>query len=546
MKIGIAQINSNVGDFPRNAKRIMQAYRACIDAGAEIVVTPELSLVGYPPRDLVTKDRFVEKCLQALDYIADETGDVPLIVGYIDYHDFIHPGKPWRNAAAFLHKGRIKKKIWKTLLPSYDMFDEHKYFEPSAKCSTFSYNGKKIGITIGEDIWLEDYIRRPIYQRDPIAELKEDGVELILNISASPFHKGMPKHRASLLEVVACGANAPLVCCNAVGMNEQLVFDGNSLALDSDGNEISNLPGFKSCFKVVDVAKRGSDAPKIRSIDVEDVHNALVLGIQDYTRKAGFATVTLILNGNIESSLVAALAVRALGANQVKALIMPDEEQSSESICRAIEVAEKLGIEHKNVSVDVVKQSADLVMGEIIPNLDHPLVNQGITSRIRAMLLMAYARNNNYLILSSANKSDLAIGHQLLGGDSSHGLAVLSDVPKIIVHKLANYVNVRHEVIQRSIVEREEELSKKPHKYGKETAPPYVLLDLILELYVDYQLSCNDIINGHGYDENTVRWVQRKVDLNEWKRQQAAPGIRVTSKAFGMCRRMPTVQSFID
>ena len=546
MKIGIAQINSNIGDFPRNAKRIMLAYRACVDAGAEIVVTPELSLVGYPPRDLVTKDRFVEKCLQALDYLADETGDIPLIVGYIDFHDFVQPGKPLRNAAAFLHQGRIRKKIWKTLLPSYDMFDEHKYFEPSSECKAFNFGGRRIGLTIGEDIWLEDYIRRPIYQRDPIAELKEDGADLIINISASPFYKGIPKHRASLLEVVACGANAPLVCCNAVGMNEQLVFDGNSLVLDADGNEISNLPGFTSCFKVVDISKCGTDAPKMRSIDVEDVHKGLVLGIQDYARKAGFGAIAMILNGNIESSLVACLAVRALGADQVKVLIMPDECQSIESVCRAVELAEKLGIEHKNISVDVVKQSADLVLGEILTDLDHPLVDQGVSSRIRAMLLMAYARSNNYLVLSSANKSDLSVGHQLLGGDSSHGLAVLSDVPKIIVHKLAHFSNNERELISKALIELEEESSKKPHKYGNETAPPYVLLDLILELYVNYQLSCEDIINSHGYAENTVRWVQRKVDLNEWKRQQAPPGIRVTSRAFGMCRRMPTVQGFVD
>ncbi|PQJ29951.1 NAD(+) synthase [Rubritalea profundi] len=546
MKIGIAQINSNIGDFPRNAKLIMQAYRACVDTGAEIVVTPELSLVGYPPRDLVTKDRFVEKCLQALDYLADETGDIPLIVGYIDFHDFVQPGKPLRNAAAFLHQGRIRKKIWKTLLPSYDIFDEHKYFEPSSECKAFNFGGRRIGLTIGEDIWLEDYIRRPIYQRDPIAELKEDGADLIINISASPFYKGIPKHRASLLEVVACGANAPLVCCNAVGMNEQLVFDGNSLVLDADGNEISNLPGFTSCFKVVDISKCGTDAPKMRCIDVEDVHKGLVLGIQDYARKAGFGAIAMILNGNIESSLVACLAVRALGADQVKVLIMPDECQSIESVCRAVELAEKLGIEHKNISVDVVKQSADLVLGGILTDLDHPLVDQGVSSRIRAMLLMAYARSNNYLVLSSANKSDLSVGHQLLGGDSSHGLAVLSDVPKIIVHKLAHFSNNERELISKALIELEEESSKKPHKYGNETAPPYVLLDLILELYVNYQLSCEDIINSHGYAENTVRWVQRKVDLNEWKRQQAPPGIRVTSRAFGMCRRMPTVQGFVD
>ena len=546
MKIGIAQINSNVGDFPRNAKRIMQAYRACVETGAEIVITPELSLVGYPPRDLVTKTTFVEKCLQALDYLADEVGDVPLVVGYLDYHDFIQPGKPFRNAAAFLHQGKIKHKVWKTLLPSYDMFDEHKYFEPAETCLPIEHNGTKIGITIGEDIWLDEFIRRPLYQRDPVAELKEAGAEMILNISAAPFHKGIPQHRANVLEVLACGAGVPVVYCNAVGMNEQLVYDGHSLVLDAEGNEIANLPGFKACFKVVDLAEAGRGAPRARSIDIEDVHDALVMGIQDYVRKTGFGSVCMILKGDIESSLVACLAVKALGADAIKALIMPVEAQSTASVIRSVKIAEKLGIKYKNVSVDVVKQSADLVVGEIIPDLSHPLVDEGLASRIRSMMLMAYARNNHYLMLSSANKSDLAIGHQVVGGDTSNGLAVLSDVPKIFVHKLANFVNKEDEIIPKDIIVREEARSKKPHKHGKETTPPYVLLDLIIELYVDYQQSGEDIINGHGYDENTVRWVQRKVDLNEWKRQQAAPSIRVTSKAFGMCRRMPMVQSFID
>lgn len=546
MKIGIAQINSLVGDFPRNAKRIMQAYRACVDAGADIVVTPELSLVGYPPRDLVTKARFVEKCLQALDYLADETGDVPLIVGYIDFHDFVQPGKPTRNAAAFLHQGRVKKKVWKTLLPSYDMFDENKHFEPSAASKSFLFNGKRIGITIGEDIWTDDFIRRPLYHRDPVSELVEDGVDLIINISAAPFHRGSPQKRANTFEVVACGAKCPIVCCNAIGMNEQLVFDGNSLVVDAEGNELATLPGFKSCFKVVDLATRGTSAPVARSIEVEDVYHALVLGIKDYADKAGFTNVTMSLGGDVESALVACLAVEALGKERVNALIMPDENQPIESTLRAVSAAERLGIEYKNISVDVVKQSADLVLGQIMPDMDHPLVGAGMASRIRAMLLMAYARNNDYLVLSCANKSDLAIGHQVLGGEASQGLAVLSDVPKIIVHKLARYVNRNSELISNTELDQEVENSKKRHKYGRETAPPYVVLDLILELYVDYQLSCEEIIGGHGYDENTVRWVQRKVDLNEWKRQQAAPGIRVTSKAFGMCRRMPAVQGFVD
>ncbi|GAA4585712.1 NAD(+) synthase [Rubritalea spongiae] len=547
MKIGIAQINSDVGDFPKNAKRIMQAYRACVDAGADIVVTPELSLVGYPPRDLVTKTTFVEKCLQALDYLADETGDVPLIVGYIDYHDFVQPGKPFRNAAAFLHQGRIRRKVWKTLLPSYDMFDEHKHFEPADHCKPFVYNGVKIGITIGEDIWLDDFIRRPLYHRDPASELVESGADLLINISAAPFYKGSPMKRSNLLEVLACGAKTPIIYCNAVGMNEQLVFDGNSLILDESGNEIANLPGFKACYKVVDLDTKGNGAPKPRSKDIKDINDALELGIKDYVKKTGFSSACMILKGDIESSVVACLAVKALGKESVKALVIAEHDGDiSKSEQRAVELAETLGIEFKRVSTDLIKQSADRAISEIMEDSSHPLVDEGLASRIRSMLLMAYARENHFLMLSSANRSDLSIGHEVVGGDSSNGLGVLGDVPKIFVHKLANYLNIENEFIPKEFIAEQEELSRKAHKHGKEVAPPYILLDLILELYIDYQQSGEDIINGHGYDEPTVRWIQRKVDLNEWKRQQAAPTIRVTSKAFGMSRRMPMIQSFVD
>ncbi|WP_018970749.1 NAD(+) synthase [Rubritalea marina] len=545
MKIGIAQMNSIVGDFPRNAKGILQAYRACINAGADIVLTPELSLVGYPPRDLVTKKTFVRQCHQALDYLADEIGEIPLIVGYVDYHDFEAPGRPLRNAAAFLHNGGIKHKAFKTLLPSYDIFDESRYFEPSAKCEAFEYGGKRIGLTIGEDIWMDDFIRRPSYDRDPIAELKQDGVDVIFNISASPFFKGVPKNRSSLMEVVACGANAPVVCCNAVGMNEQFVFDGNSLVLDAEGKEIANLPGFKACYKVIDIDAKGSNEPMARSADVEDISRALVMGIKDYTRKAGFEKVVVSMNGSIESSLTASLAVDALGKNKVIGITYSEGFEMNDQENAGYQVAKRLGIEHKVVPIHQVKDSALLASKELMEEIEHPLVDEGMSARIRAMLMMAYARNNKYLILSTANKTDLSVGHFYVGGEDTQGLAVLSDVPKVIVHKLARHMAAKQDVLDLTAIEQEEKHSKRLHRYGKELAPPYVILDLILNLYMFYQLPAEVIIENHGYDESTVRWVQRKVDLNEWKRHHCAPGIRVTSRAFGISRRMPLVQSFI-
>ena len=545
MKVGIAQMNSIVGDFPRNAKGILQAYRACIEAGADIVLTPELSLVGYPPRDLITKKSFVRQCHQALDYLADEIGEVPLVVGYVDYHDFEAPGRPLKNAAAFLHEGQIRHQVYKTLLPSYDIFDESRYFEPSEECKTFEFGGKKIGITIGEDIWLDDYIRRPSYDRDPVAELKADGVDLILNISASPFFKGVPKNRSSVMEVVACGANAPVVCCNAVGMNEQLVFDGNSLAVDAEGNEIANLPGFQACYKVVDVDAKGGSEPKARSVDVEDIAKALKLGIKDYSRKAGFSKVLISLSGTIESSLLACLAVDALGHESVVGVTYSELEQLSELEQAGVDLAKKLKIEHRVVPIHKIKEASLGATSELMEEIEHPLVDQGMSARICSMLMMAYARNNKYLILSSANKTDLCVGHFYVGGIATQGLAVLSDVPKVMVHKLARHVASELGALDLKTIELEEQKSKRLHRYGNELAPPYVILDLILELYMFYQIPSEVIIENHGYDENTVRWVQRKVDLNEWKRHHCAPGIRVTSRAFGIARRMPLVQSFI-
>ena len=277
MKIGIAQINPVVGDFKGNAKRILSAYRACIDRGADLVVTPELSLVGYPAGDLVLKKRFVEQCLQALDYLMEETGEVGLLVGYIDNHVYEKSekvGKPFRNAASLIQNGKIIGTVHKTLLPTYDIYDEHHYFEPGEVCEPIRFNGHKIGVTICEDVWCDELIERPLYERDPVQELKDKRAQVIINMSASAFQIGKPQFKANLLEVVACGTGLPLVYCNAVGGNDQFIFDGHSLMLDGNGNEITNLPGFTQCVKVCDVTVEGEEAPMIRGRSIEHIYSA--------------------------------------------------------------------------------------------------------------------------------------------------------------------------------------------------------------------------------------------------------------------------------
>lgn len=546
MKVGIAQISSKIGDFPGNAKRILQAYRACVDAGAEIVVTPEMSLVGYPPRDLVHKQRFVDKCLQALDYLADETRDIPLVVGYIDYHDFKQPGKTLRNAAAFLHKGKILHKVWKTLLPSYDIFDEHHYFEPSSHCTPIEFNGTKIGLTICEDIWVEDFLERPIHQRDPVGELIREGADILINISASPFHLGKPQQRADLLEVIACGARVPLVFCNAVGANEQLVFGGHSMALDSQGNEIASLPGFESCFKVVDLKQQGEYAPEARSEDVNDVYQALKLGLRRYVTDLGYESVCLALDGRIDSSLAACIACETLGKDKVFALILTNDSKLSPNEKAAQSLAEKLGIEHHVMCIEPACQASLAPFQPLLKGVTDDISELNLRDRVRANMLMLFSNKFNHLVLSSANKTDLSIGDFTVYGDSGVGLALLSDVPKLLVHNLITCADPQAKFISQNVIEEERLQFDTQRMTAAGMRPAYTELDPILRLYIEYQLSGDEIIHGHEHREHTVRWVQRHVDLNAWKRQQSPPGIRVTSKAFGMRRRIPIVQGFID
>lgn len=546
MKIGIAQINATVGDFPGNAKRILQAYRSCVDSGAELVVTPEMSLVGYPPRDLVLKTRFVEKCKQALDYLADETGDVPLLVGYVDYYNYQNSGKPLRNAAAFLHDGKVLHRFWKTLLPTYASFDEHRYFEPSKECKPFLWKGIKLGVTICEDIWVDDFLERPTYSRDPVSELTEKGAEVLINMSASPFQKGKPQDRANRLEVIACGAGIPVVFCNAIGANDSLIFDGHSMALDAEGNELCSLPGFESCFKVIDIFKSGKAPAEVRGSDVQDIYNALVVGLYDYVKKSGFETVCLGLTGGIDAALTASIAVHALGAENVVGLIMPSITTPQEHIDDAAALANNLKIRTEFVPISDTYMSTERSLSGLFQGMLVDETEENIQSRLRGMFLMAYSNKFNSLLLTSGNKSELSVGNCTIYGDMCGGLGVISDVPKTWVYSLANYVNEETPVIPLNTLMRPPSSGLVVGHQDIDHLPPYDVLDKILELYIEFQVSASDIIEDHQFAEETVRWVQRRVDLNEWKRRQAPLGLQVTSRAFGMSRRVPIVQRFVD
>ena len=543
MKIGIAQINTIVGDFPGNAKRILGAYRECLDAGAEIVLTPELSLAGYPPRDLVFKSQFVPKCLQALDYLAGESREVPLLVGYVARHHPTRPGKPFRNAVAWLERGEIHHRVWKTLLPTYDVFDERRYFEPGETCEPIVWNGKRIGLTICEDIWTEDYLQRPFYDRDPVDELHAKGIDLLFNLSASPFHLGKPAQRGVMIGGIARRIQVPVVYCNAVGANDQLVFDGHSLVAGSNGIISAWFPGFRETCRVVDPFHTADHDVVLDANEPSQLYQALVLGLRDYARKCGFASACLGLSGGIDSALTAVIAAEALGAENVRGLTLPGPYSSRGSVDDSFALATNLGIRCDEVSIRESFEALQATLRPLFAGKPADVTEENMQARIRGLLLMALSNKENHLLLTTGNKSELAVGYCTIYGDMCGGLAVISDLPKSRVYEVARWVNREREIIPQNTLDKPPSAELRPDQKDQDTLPPYDILDGILELYVEHHLSPDEII-ARGFEEATVRWVQRRVDLNEWKRHQAAPGLRVTSKAFGIGRRMPIVQRF--
>ena len=543
MKIGIAQINSVVGDFPGNAKRLIAAYRECIDQGAELVISPELSLVGYPPRDLVFKSSFVPKCLQALDYLAGEIREIPMLVGYVDHHHPRQPGKPFRNAAAWLENCSVRHRVWKTLLPTYDVFDERRYFEPSATCDPIEWNGKRIGITICEDIWTEDYLDRPLYDRDPVNELSEKGIDLVLNLSASPFHLGKAELRRSMIGAIAHKHQIPVVYCNAIGGQDQLVFDGHSLVVGANGRIIEQFSGFKEACKVIDPFQTKHEDAIFNDCDPSQLYYALVLGLRDYAHKSGFSSACLGLSGGIDSALTAAIAADALGPENIHGLTMPSPYSSRGSVDDSFALAKNLGIRCDEISIRAPFESIKATMHSLFEGKPEDVTEENMQARIRGLLLMALSNKDNHLLLTTGNKSELAVGYCTIYGDMCGGLAVISDLPKTRVYEVSRWLNRDREIIPWNTIEKAPSAELRPNQKDQDTLPPYDILDAILELYVEHHLSTDEII-ARGFDETTVRWIQRRVDLNEWKRHQAAPGLRVTTKAFGIGRRMPIVQRF--
>src|SRR5207253_4509684 len=542
MKIGFAQINPTVGDLSGNFEKIISAYERLAAAGAELVLTPELAITGYPPQDLVFKSRFVPENLQVLDKLYSRMGSAALLVGFVDRNE--GRGKPFHNAAALLERGKPIRKAHKSLLPTYDVFDEDRYFEPAGRVEPFDVCGKRVGITICEDIWTEHYLPRPLYDVEPVRGLIEQGAEIIVNLSASPFTLHKPAIRREMVGALARAYQRPICYCNAVGGNDQLVFDGNSIAVNASGELIAQLASFQEEEAIID-----TDAAAVIEFRegkaAEELFAALSLGLRDYLRKCNFKSAVLGLSGGVDSAVVAVIAVEALGAENVVGVSMPSQYSSRGSINDAKKLVENLGIKLLHVPIAETFAVFKGQFKEIFSGLPENETEENMQPRLRAMTLMALSNKFGHLVLSTGNKSELSVGYCTIYGDMAGGLAVISDVPKTMIYELARWINREREIIPSSTIEKAPSAELKPNQKDQDTLPPYEIPDQILQLYVEDNLSARDII-GRGFDEKIVRWVQRRVDLNEYKREQAAPGLKVTSRAFGLGRRMPIAQKYVD
>jgi NAD+ synthase (glutamine-hydrolysing) len=550
MKIGFAQINPTVGDLRANCELIICAYDRLADAGAELVLTPELALTGYPPQDLVFKSRFVPENLALLEKLHAQVGKSALLVGFVDRNE--GRGKPFRNAAALLERGKPIRKIYKSLLPTYDVFDEERYFEPADRVEPFDVHGKRIGVTICEDIWTEHYLPRPLYDCEPVRSLVEQGAEIIVNLSSSPFSLHKPAIRYELVAGLARAHQRPICYCNLVGGNDQLVFDGDSIAVNPAGNLIAQLAAFREDEKVVDTDS--TDTIEFRETKTpEQLFAALSLGLRDYCRKCNFRSSVVGLSGGIDSAVTAVIAADALGIENVTGVSMPSPYSSRGSIDDARALTRNLGIKFLEIPIAETFKVFKAQFKEIFKGLPENETEENMQPRLRAMTLMALSNKFGHLVLSTGNKSELAVGYCTLYGDMAGGLAVISDVPKTIVYELARWINSEYtlragrqrEIIPSSTIDKPPSAELKPNQKDQDTLPPYEILDQILQLYVEENLSARDII-ARGLDEKIVRWVQRRVDLNEYKREQAAPGLKVTSRAFGIGRKMAIAQKYVD
>jgi NAD+ synthase (glutamine-hydrolysing) len=547
MKIALAQLNPTIGDLKNNAQQILIAAEQVATQGVTLLLTPELSLCGYPPRDLLLNAHFITEMEQTLHQLATQLPpDLSVLVGLATpNHDFAAMGgKPLFNSIALLTAGKVQNTFHKRLLPTYDVFDENRYFTSGTEANHFSIDGIKIGLTICEDLWNdEDFWGKRSYLVNPIAELAAHDIDLSINLSASPFSVGKQQLRRAMLKHTAIKYDRPVLYVNQVGANDDLIFDGCSLGFDRSGELVCQGASFDRDLIVIEYDRQIKDLKpsKIQiqptSTDAE-VWQALVLGVRDYIHKCGFQKVILGLSGGIDSALVAAIAAEALGSDKVLGVLMPSPYSSEHSVTDAIAVAANLGINTETIPIGNLMQGFDLSLESLFAGTEFGLAEENIQSRIRGTLLMSMSNKFGYLLLSTGNKSEMAVGYCTLYGDMNGGLAVIADVPKMRVFSICNWLNREREIIPTNIINKPPSAELKPGQVDEDSLPPYEVLDAILEAIVCEHQSTEQLID-RGYDSQVVEKIIKLVKRAEFKRRQAPPGLKITDRAFGTGWRMP-------
>jgi NAD+ synthase (glutamine-hydrolysing) len=546
MKIALAQLNYQIGNFELNTKKIIESLEKGKAEGADLVVFAELALCGYPPRDFLEFDEFIELCEQSAQEIAAHTQDIACIIGLPVKNPQI-AGKDLFNAAYFIEKGEVKAVIKKALLPNYDIFDEYRYFEPALTFNCIEFMGYKIAVTICEDLWnIND---NPLYVSNPMDELIKQQPSLMINIAASPFSYLHDDERVEILAGNAKQYQLPLLYVNQVGAQTEIIFDGGSLAFDQAGNLLDEMAYFKEDFKVYEFDGQGlvglQQIEHQALPDVAQIHDALILGIQDYFKKSGFSKAVLGLSGGIDSAIVCALACRALGPENVMAVLMPSKYSTDHSIDDAMDLVNNIGCMHEVIPIKDAADAFDQMMAPVFKDLPFNVTEENIQARCRGIIVMAMSNKFGYIVLNTSNKSECAVGYGTLYGDMCGAIGVIGDVYKTQIFQLARYINKDREIIPENTIVKPPSAELRPDQKDSDSLPDYDQLDRILQLYIEQRQSSRAII-AQGFDEVLVRKVIKMVNTAEFKRYQTPPILRVSPKAFGMGRRMPLVGKYLS
>jgi NAD+ synthase (glutamine-hydrolysing) len=544
LKIALAQINTVIGDFDGNVERMVCFARSAKERGAELVVFPELAVSGYPPRDLVEKSAFVARSEAALEGLTRRLPDVPVLVGYVR-RSGAGSGKAVSNAAALVRGGRVVLDYVKILLPYYDVFDESRYFEAGVRAGVCDLDGVRLGVTVCEDVWNDKkFWEQPLYPRDPVEEAAKAGAQVLLNIASSPYNAEKIALRHDMLRAIARERKMVVAYVNHVGGNDQLIMDGSSMAFDEEGNLLARARSFEEDLVIFDTQGTQREIHDGPASQAEEVYRALLLGTRDYVRKCGFRKVLVGLSGGIDSSLVAALAADALGPENVHGVSMPGPYSSPGSVRDAEALARSLAIDFRVLPITPIFENYLATLDPLFNELPRDVTEENIQARIRGNILMALSNKWGCLLLSTGNKSELAVGYCTLYGDMAGGLSVIADVPKTMVYELARYANRAGIRIPAACLEKAPSAELRPNQTDQDTLPPYEILDPILRASIEENMSVAEIVEKLGFDKNVVKDVVRRVARAEYKRQQAAPALKVTAKAFGMGRRYPVAQRF--